>query len=318
VALSVSVASPPQPPERKRVSLLGTRIDRVELPSLAQWIEAFLASGAPHQVITANLDFIAIARRRPHFARIVDEADLVICDGKPLQWASALWGEPLPARVTGMHLVIETARLSAKNGYRIFLLGAAPGVAVRAARELERLAPGVAIAGAYSPPQGSFDVAEDTHMVSLIRAAQTDALFVALGAPRQDEWIYAHLPELEVSLCAGVGGVFNFLAGETRRAPEWVQRMGFEWAYRLAQEPARLWRRYLIDDLPLFFELAAQQAAMRLRRVTPSPIGRGGRGKGHTYSWRGSVAASVQRVGSARLARSRELEAPNADTVAPP
>lgn len=264
MALSVSVASPPQPPERERVSLLGTRIDRVELPALAQWIEAFLASGAPHQVITANLDFIAIARRRPNFARIIDEADLVICDGKPLQWASALRGERLPARVTGMHLVMETARLSAKRGYRIFLLGAAPGVAVRAARELERLAPGVAIAGTYSPPQGPFDAAEDAHMVSLIRAAQADALFVALGAPQQDEWIYAHLPEMEVTLCAGVGGVFDFLAGKTRRAPEWVQRAGFEWVYRLAQEPARLWRRYLIDDLPLFFELAARQAVTRL------------------------------------------------------
>jgi N-acetylglucosaminyldiphosphoundecaprenol N-acetyl-beta-D-mannosaminyltransferase len=279
VAVSVSVAPSQRLPRRERVRLLGTHIDRVAVSALAEWIRAFIASGIPHQIITANLDFIAIARRQPHFARIMDEADLVICDGKPLQWASALQGDRLPARVTGTQLVMETARLSADHGYRLFLLGAAPGVAARAAREMERLVPGVVIAGTYSPPHGPFDAAEDARIVAMIRAARTDALFVALGAPRQDEWIYAHRYSLGVPLCAGIGGVFNFLAGETRRAPEWIQQWGFEWAYRLAQEPGRLWRRYLIDDLPLFFELLAQQSVMRLAALTAGPDDRAARSR---------------------------------------
>jgi N-acetylglucosaminyldiphosphoundecaprenol N-acetyl-beta-D-mannosaminyltransferase len=224
-----------------------------------------MLSGQPHQIITANLDFIAIARRQPDFAALIDGADLVVCDGKPLQWASQIQGEPIPHRVTGMDLVLRAALLSVERGYRIFFLGAAPGVAQRAADALHLMMPGVVIAGSYSPPLGPIDDAENARMVAHVRAARPDALFVALGAPRQDFWIQQNLEAINVPLCAGVGGVFNFLAGETRRAPEWIQRAGFEWAYRMLQEPSRLWRRYLVEDLPVFFELLARQGLARLR-----------------------------------------------------
>jgi N-acetylglucosaminyldiphosphoundecaprenol N-acetyl-beta-D-mannosaminyltransferase len=272
-----SAITPPQPQRplaRDRVNLLGTNIDRVERDAVADWIDAFVTSGRPHQIITANLDFVAIARRHPHFASIIEAADLVVCDGKPLQWASQIQGEPIPARVTGMDLVLTAAQLSAKHGYSIFFMGAAPGIAERAARALEQEIPGTVICGVCAPRQGDFDEEEDSRLVMRIRAAQPDMLFVALGAPRQDEWIHAHLEELNVPVCAGIGGVFNFLAGETRRAPEWIQQSGFEWAYRLAQEPSRLWRRYLVDDLPIFFQLLANQAFVRtrVRRATrPQP-----------------------------------------------
>lgn len=260
---------------RDRVNLLGTLTDRIERSALPEWIEHFVTSGQPHQIITVNLHFIAIARKLPEFCRIIENADLVVCDGKPLQWAAQMQGNPIPARITGMDLVLATAHLSAEHGYRIFFLGAEPGVADRAARSLEQLVPGVTIAGTYSPKVGAFDETEDRHIVDQIRAARPDALFVALGAPRQDEWIRDHLAELGVPVCAGIGGVFNFLAGETRRAPDWIQTVGMEWAYRLAQEPRRLWRRYLVDDLPLCFALFAQQALVRLRvsrthRVEPT------------------------------------------------
>lgn len=263
----MAVAAPIRVPQlvRSRVDLLGTQIDRIEQQALTDWIQSFIASRTPHQVITANLDFIAIARRKPDFAWLIQAADLVVCDGKPLQWASMIQGEAIPARVTGMDLVMETARLSAARGYRLFLLGAAPGIAARAGNELERLIPGVVIAGVCSPRLGAFDAEEDARIVAEIRAAQPDALFVALGAPRQDEWIHEHLHELDVPLCAGIGGVFNFLAGETQRAPQWIQDSGFEWAYRLMQEPSRLWRRYFLNDLPIFFELLARQAAKRAK-----------------------------------------------------
>ena len=263
MATSIAFRTPLRHLVRDQIALLGTPIDRIAHSAVAEWIEAFITSGAPHQIITANLDFVAIARRRPDFAQIIEDADLVVCDGKPLQWASHLQGDPIPARVTGMDLVLTAAHLSATSGYRIFFMGAAPGVAERAARALEELIPGVVIAGTCSPKQWPFDADEDARIVASIRAARPDALFVALGAPRQDEWIHAHLGELDVPLCAGIGGVFNFLAGETRRAPEWIQHAGMECAFRLAQEPSRLWKRYLVDDLPVFFALLTQQAAAR-------------------------------------------------------
>lgn len=260
---------------RDRVNLLGTLTDRVERSALPEWIESFVTSRQPHQIITVNLHFLAIARKLPEFCRIIENADLVVCDGKPLQWAARIQGNPIPARITGMDLVLTTAHLSAQHGYRIFFLGAEPGIADRAARRLEQLVPGVTIAGTYSPTVGAFDEVEDRHIVDQIRAASPDALFVALGAPRQDEWIRDHLDELGVPVCAGIGGVFNFLAGETRRAPDWIQGMGMEWAFRLLQEPRRLWRRYLVDDLPLCFALFTQQALARLHprrthRVEPT------------------------------------------------
>jgi N-acetylglucosaminyldiphosphoundecaprenol N-acetyl-beta-D-mannosaminyltransferase len=272
--VTIRVDTPPRLLVRDRVNLLGTRIDRVKLDALDAWLESFIASRQPHQIITANLDFIAIARRQPVFASLITDADLVVCDGKPLQWASQIQGDPIPARVTGMDLVLHTAQLSIRHGVRIFFLGAAPGVAERAAAELERQFPGVVIAGTFSPPLGPLDADENARIVARIRAARVDALFVALGAPRQDEWIRANLLDLQVPLCAGIGGVFNFLAGETRRAPAWMQRHGLEWAFRLMQEPSRLWRRYLVDDLPLFFELLMRQGGTRLRALVVRPRGR--------------------------------------------
>ena len=266
MATSISIrATRPQALPHDRVNMLGTQIDRVERSDVAPLLERFILSGKPHQIVTANLDFVAIARRRPEFARLIAGADLVLCDGKPLQWASRIKGEAIPARVTGMDLVLTTARLSAANGYRLYFMGGAPGVASRAARALTALVPGVVITGTDSPQLGHFDEGEEQRIVTRIKQAEPHALFVALGAPRQDQWIATHLDELGVPLCAGIGGVFNFLAGETKRAPEWIQHAGMEWAYRLSQEPSRLWKRYLVDDLPIFFHLITRVAGGRLR-----------------------------------------------------
>jgi N-acetylglucosaminyldiphosphoundecaprenol N-acetyl-beta-D-mannosaminyltransferase len=242
-----------------RVSLLGVTMDRMELGDLRGWLDAAMASGRPHQVVTANLDFLAIARKNVDFARVVAAADLVVCDGKPLQWAAGM-----KSRVTGNDIVLQTARLSAARGYRLFLLGAYPGVADRAAQRLRELAPGAVIAGTYAPTRWPFTPEQDVEIVAAVQAARPHALFVALGAPRQDEWIEGH-PDLRIPLSVGVGGAFNFLAGETHRAPLWMQRMGLEWTHRLISEPSRLWRRYLIDDLPL----GAQLLLRRHRRLAP-------------------------------------------------
>jgi N-acetylglucosaminyldiphosphoundecaprenol N-acetyl-beta-D-mannosaminyltransferase len=162
----------------------------------------------------------------------------------------------LAERVAGVELVNESCRIAAEQGLRVFLLGAGPGVAEAAGRRLQASYPGLLVAGTYSPPIGTLRHTENEHIVDMIRDVHPDFLFVALGAPRQDMWIREHQHLLQVPVAMGVGCVFDLLAGTVKRAPVWMQRTGLEWAFRLVQEPTRLWRRYLVNDLPMLARLA--------------------------------------------------------------
>jgi N-acetylglucosaminyldiphosphoundecaprenol N-acetyl-beta-D-mannosaminyltransferase len=235
---------------RRRVSLNGSLIDQVDFAAAVARIRGFLTAGGEHQVVTVNLDFLSIAERDPHFRDTINRADLAVADGMPVVWASRLTETPLPQRIAGVDLVDACCELAAESNGGIFLLGAAPGVADVAAQRLKDLYPGLQIAGTYSPPFGELTPQENERIVARIRAARPDFLFVALGAPRQDQWIRAHLGQLGVPVSMGVGCVLDLLAGNVNRAPQWMQRTGLEWAYRLGQEPSRLWRRYIMDDLP--------------------------------------------------------------------
>jgi N-acetylglucosaminyldiphosphoundecaprenol N-acetyl-beta-D-mannosaminyltransferase len=238
-------------PARDRIDLAGVLIDQLDLPSAVRRIRGFLDAGGTHQVVTVNLDFISIAQRDPVFRATINEADLAVADGMPLVWVSRLRGRPLAQRVAGVDLVDQSCQLAAELGRRVFLLGAAPGVAEAAGRTMEARYPGLRVADVYAPPFGPIPRAEDDHIVRRIEQAAPDFLFVALGAPRQDLWIRAHHGRLHVPVAMGVGCVLDLLAGVVRRAPGWMQGTGLEWSYRLVQEPRRLWRRYILDDLPM-------------------------------------------------------------------
>jgi N-acetylglucosaminyldiphosphoundecaprenol N-acetyl-beta-D-mannosaminyltransferase len=238
---------------RSRVSLLGTWIDRVDVEQATAHIADFVRSRRPHQVVTANVDFLHIAEEDPAFQNIVNSADLVLADGMPLVWASRRLETPLPCRVTGVDMVLTCAELAAREGYSIFLLGAAPGVADEVACVLRARFPGLRIAGTYAPSNVALSDSDD--VVRIIREAQPDMLFVAFGAPKQEKWIHMHSSRLHVPVSIGVGGAFDMLAGRVRRAPIWMQRHGLEWFYRLVQEPHRLWKRYFVQDLPVFIRL---------------------------------------------------------------
>jgi N-acetylglucosaminyldiphosphoundecaprenol N-acetyl-beta-D-mannosaminyltransferase len=240
------LAGPPRP----RVSLQGVQLDRVDLQDAVSTLRGFLHAPGCHQVVTVNLDFVTMAERNSKFRQIINEADLVVADGMPLVWVSRLKHERLAQRVTGVELVHESCRLAVETGRSVFLLGGAPGIADRAADALRRRYPGIEVAGTYSPPIGPLTPPEERRILDMIDAAQPGFLFVALGAPRQDVWIRAHRHELSASVAIGVGCVLDLLAGVVRRAPRWMQHSGLEWAYRLGQEPHRLWRRYLVNDVP--------------------------------------------------------------------
>lgn len=253
--LTATMVPQPSSTSRPRVELGGVLIDQVDLTSALARIDEFLRSGLPHQVVTVNLDFVSIASRHTEFQHTLNSADLAVADGMPLVWLSRLKGTQLEERVAGVELVVESCRLAAESGRSVFLLGAAPGVAEAAAGELQRRNPDLKVAGTYSPPVGPLDADEQERILSMIEEAAPDFLFVALGAPRQDLWIRDNQPRLQVPVAMGVGCVFDVLAGSLRRAPTWMQRSGLEWAFRLNQEPERLWRRYLLQDIPTLARL---------------------------------------------------------------
>src|SRR3954464_13384238 len=245
------ILSHPVREARQRVDLGGVLIDRVDLGSAVDRVRGFLRSGKPNQIVTVNLDFVAIARRDEGFRETLNAAEMAVADGMPLVWVSRLSEEPVPERLTGVELVDECCRVAVETDASVFLLGAGPGVADTAADELRRRFPGLRIAGMYAPPFGPLSDGENEHIIQLVRAARPDFLFVALGAPQQDVWIRNNLERLDVPVCMGIGCVLDLLAGVVSRAPVWMQSAGFEWLYRLLQEPSRLWRRYIVDDMPV-------------------------------------------------------------------
>ena len=261
---------PDQTVARDRVELGGVLIDRVDASEAVDRLREFLLDGETHQVVTVNLDFLSIAQRDVRFRSTLNASDLAVADGMPLVWASRLRGESLPERVAGVDLVFESCRLAAEEDRGVFLLGAAPGVAEAAASKLQETFPGLQIAGTYSPPMGPMSRKENARILRMIQDTRPGFLFVALGAPRQDLWIRENHAFLNVPVAMGVGCVFDVLAGDVDRAPRWMQRSGLEWAYRLCQEPSRLWRRYLLNDTRMMFRLIFESALAQ--RPEPLPV----------------------------------------------
>jgi N-acetylglucosaminyldiphosphoundecaprenol N-acetyl-beta-D-mannosaminyltransferase len=238
------------------VSLSGVHVDCIDRSGAVAQIERFVADGGRHQVVTVNTDFVRLAEIRPGYRELLNDAALAVADGMPLVWLSRLAGKALPERVAGIDLVDDCCRIASRAGVPVFLLGAAPGVAAAAGRTLAARHAGLRVAGTFAPPFAPPSPEGDAEMVRLVQAVGRCVLFVAFGAPRQDEFINAHLPEMDAAVAMGVGGTLDILAGNIRRAPAWMQRRGLEWVWRLAQEPRRLWRRYLLEDIPFLARFA--------------------------------------------------------------
>src|SRR6266536_1938645 len=240
------------------VDILGVRVDDVTYAEALGTLRQAIDARVPHVVTTPNPEFVMLARRDKAFQAVLNRAALNIPDGIGLVLAARLAGGRLRAHVQGTDLVLRLAADSAARGERWFLLGGFGKVAQRAARVLQTQFPGLEIAGATS---GSPLAVDDEAVRAKIRAAgRVDVLLVAYGAPKQEHWLDRNLAALEIPVGIGVGGVFNYLSGETPRAPTWVRRVHFEWLHRLVTQPWR-WRRQLA--LPTFAVLAVAQAARR-------------------------------------------------------
>lgn len=229
------------------MTILGVPVHAVTMAQTVEYVRAFMQEPRLHQIATVNPEFVMRAREDAAFRQVLAEADLCLPDGVGLLYAARYQGRQLPERVPGSELVYHVAELAAREGWRLFLLGAAPGVAEEAADILQRHYPELVIAGTYA---GSPDPAENEEIVARINESQAEMLYVAYGAPRQDKWIARNreaLPTVRVAI--GVGGSLDFITGRAVRAPRWVQQLGLEWLHRLLHEPWR-WRRMLA--LPQF------------------------------------------------------------------
>jgi N-acetylglucosaminyldiphosphoundecaprenol N-acetyl-beta-D-mannosaminyltransferase len=240
----------------RRISILGVSVDNLTEDQALACVAGFIAAGGPHHVVTVNPEFIMEARRNAAFRTTLAAADLATPDGFGLLLVAKWRGTPLRGRVTGVELTGRIAAEGARRGWSLFLLGAAPGVAERAAATLVGRYPGLRIAGCYA---GSPRSEDEPRIRALITEVRPHVLLVAYGHPAQDLWIARNQPHLRVPVAIGVGGVFDYLAGVTPRAPGWMRRLGLEWLYRLIRQPRR-WPR-ILTAVPLFL-----WAALRERR----------------------------------------------------
>lgn len=238
-----------------RVELFGLTLDAVTLQEAVGRVETFIAEPGTHQFVAVNVDKVVKASRDPEIRSAINSADLVTADGQPIVWASRLLGRSLPERVTGIDLMMALLQLADRHGLSVYLLGAKPEVVGRVAARLTRDYPGIRIAGVQD---GYFAPTQEPSIVARIAEAAPDLLFVGISSPTKERFLAQWRDQLNARFVMGVGGAFDVYAGVTRRAPSWMQRVGLEWLFRLIQEPRRMWRRYLVDDMQ-FVRLLVQE-----------------------------------------------------------
>jgi N-acetylglucosaminyldiphosphoundecaprenol N-acetyl-beta-D-mannosaminyltransferase len=240
-------------------------VDAITFDDLLATIDTWIrADDGAHQVCTVSPEFVMIAQDDPDFMRVLHEADLCAADGIGLLFAARYLGHPLPERVTGSDGVPIIAERAAREGWSLYLLGAAPGIAERAAEVLTARHPALRIAGSYA---GSPAPEEEDQIVERVNASGADILLVAYGAPRQDVWIARNRARLHVHAALGVGGTFDFIAGAIPRAPRWMQKLALEWLFRLIIQPWR-WRRML--RLPRFVWGVLRYGKNAAQKETPA------------------------------------------------
>jgi N-acetylglucosaminyldiphosphoundecaprenol N-acetyl-beta-D-mannosaminyltransferase len=249
----------------KRIKILGCPIDNLSVDEMVKTVEGFIKSKRPHQYVAINADKIVKMRKDPEFREVVRKSDLNIVDGQPLVWLSRLFGKPVKQRYGGLDIMDALAPLSGEKGYRVYYLGAKEEVVKEVVDRYKRSYPDMNLAGWRD---GYWSESEEKNIVDNIRESRADILFFAMSSPMKERFLNKYLDEMGVSFAVGVGGAFDILAGKTKRAPKWVQKVGMEWLYRVLQEPGRLWKRYLISNtafLGIVLREVKRQATLRTK-----------------------------------------------------
>jgi N-acetylglucosaminyldiphosphoundecaprenol N-acetyl-beta-D-mannosaminyltransferase len=244
-----------------KVSIINTQIDNLSfcktVDTIVQWLQK---KECPRYVVTPNVDHIIRLQQDKEFQEIYEKADLVVPDGMPLVWAARFLGTPLYEKVSGSDLFEKLCEIAAREQFKLFFLGGNPGDAEQARENLLQKNPGLSVVGIDCPEFGFEHSSDEKRRIAeKIINAGPDILFVGLGSPKQEKWIYHYYRQIGVPVSIGIGVSFSFAAGTIKRAPVWMQKAGLEWFWRLVKEPGRLWKRYLVDDMKFFVLLLKQK-----------------------------------------------------------
>lgn len=237
-----------------RVNILGVDVSAISMETALEHIEQSISTRKGEYVCVTGVHGVMESQRSPRLRQIHNHAGLVTPDGMPLVWLSRLHGYKNTRRVYGPDLLLAVCQHSLTGGWKHYFYGGAPGVAEKLASRLVERFPGLAVAGCDTPPFRPLTLEEDLAAVNKINDSHADIVWVGLSTPKQEHWMAEHLGQVTAPVMIGVGAAFDFHAGLKKQAPRWMQRSGLEWLFRLATEPRRLWKRYLINN-PLFLWL---------------------------------------------------------------
>jgi N-acetylglucosaminyldiphosphoundecaprenol N-acetyl-beta-D-mannosaminyltransferase len=243
--------------KNNRGNILGIYIDPVNIQKTVDIINTWIQSRKSNYVCVTPAHSVMQGYRNPELRKIFNQSGLTTPDGMAIVWILRLQGFPDVDRVYGPDLMQAVCQYSSKVGWRHYFYGGEPGVAEQLSEKLISQYPGLTIAGLYSPPFRELTLEDDREIITMINRAYPDIVWVGIGSPKQEQWMHEHLGKLNAPVLIGVGAAFDFLSGRKTQAPRWIQRSGFEWLFRLASEPRRLWRRYA--DYPLFVILVMLQ-----------------------------------------------------------
>ena len=229
--------------------VLGIKVATVQIKDVLDMMEEWIANRRDsHYVCVTNVNNVMFSVKNRDYGIVLNSADLAVPDGMPLVWIGRSYGLPIKQRVYGPDLLLAFCELAEKRGYSSFFYGGAEGVPEKMVKNLKKKFPGLRVVGTYSPPFRPLTQGEDRDIVQMINGSSPDVLWVGLGCPKQEIWMYEHRDKIKVPVMVGVGAAFDFFAGRVRQAPKWMQNAGLEWLYRLIQEPKRLAGRYIIGN----------------------------------------------------------------------
>ncbi len=251
-----------------RVNILGCPVDNLSMQETLCVAEEMIKSRRVHQHVVINVDKLLKFRRDPLLREIIFNCDIINADGMPIIWASRILGRPLKEKVSGIDLMETLIALASKKGYKVYFLGAKEKIVKKVVEIYKSRYSGLLIAGFRN---GYWEQSQEQEVAENIRDSKPDILFVAITSPQKEFFLRKYLNIMQVPFVMGVGGSFDIVAGLTKRAPKWMQKIGLEWLYRLIQEPHRLWRRYLIGN-SLFIFLVLKEIGIRLCRCLITQI----------------------------------------------
>lgn len=232
-----------------RMKFMNTEIDNLTMQETLDAVDHIISHEKGAYVVTPNVDHIVQLEKDKELKTVYDNASLILTDGKPLLWIAKWYGTPIKEKISGSDLFPLLCERAAQKGYKMFFLGAKEGVAAKAAENLTGKYKGLQVVDTYSPPFGfENNQTEIDKIKRMITASKPDILIVGLGCPKQEKFMYHYCKDLGVPISFGLGASFDFEAGNIKRAPKWMANHGFEWLFRITQDPKRMAKRYLVDD----------------------------------------------------------------------